>query len=64
MHAMAAFYYYLFCLYLFFCQAAISVKISNLLICFCSIDFSCPSLEKIILLKNCIFFNLVCFDLV
>ena len=28
------------------CQAAISVKISNLLICFCSFDLSCPILEK------------------
>ena len=29
-----------------FCQAAISVKICNLLICFCSFDLSCPILEK------------------
>ena len=29
-----------------FCQAAVSVKISNLLICFCSFDLSCPILEK------------------
>ena len=30
-----------------FCKAAVSVKISNLLICFCSFDLSCPILEKI-----------------
>ena len=28
------------------CQASISVKIGNLLNCFCSFDFSCPILEK------------------
>ena len=31
---------------LFFSQAAISIKISNLFICFCSFDLSCPTLEK------------------
>ena len=31
---------------LFFSQAAVSIKISNLLICFCSFDQSCPMLEK------------------
>ena len=30
----------------FFFQAAVSVKISNLLVCFCSFDLSCPTLEK------------------
>ena len=28
-----------------FCQAAVSIKISNLLIFFCNFDFSCPILE-------------------
>ena len=27
-------------------QAAIAIKISNLLICFCRFDLSCPILEK------------------
>ena len=27
-------------------EAAVSVEISNLLICFCSIDLSCPIFEK------------------
>ena len=31
---------------LIFSQAAISVKISNLLICFCSFDLSSPIIEK------------------
>ena len=34
-------------------------KISNLLICFCSFDLSCPILEKYILLKFCILYCLV-----
>ena len=29
-----------------FCQAAVSIKKSNLLICFCSFDSSCRILEK------------------
>ena len=29
-----------------FCQPSVSIKISNLLICFCSFDLSCPILEK------------------
>ena len=29
-----------------FSQASVSFKISNLLICFCSFDLSCPILEK------------------
>ena len=50
-----------------FCQVVVSVKISNLLICFCSFDLSnllicfcsfdlsCPILEKsIILFKKCV----------
>ena len=28
-----------------FCQAAVSVKISNLFVCFCSFDLSCSILE-------------------
>ena len=41
-----------------FCQATVSLKISNLLICFCSFDLSCPVLEK----DNCIeyFYNENC----
>ena len=42
-------------LYLF-CQSAISIKISNLLICFCSFDFYGPILEKDNLIK---FYNIV-----
>ena len=34
----------------YFCQAAVSAKISYLLICFCSFDFSCSILET----DNCI----------
>ena len=58
-----------------FCQAAVSFKISNLLICFCSFDFSCPILKKdnfiemlykclVLLIAIYLFFvaNLVCFD--
>ena len=29
-----------------FCKAAFSIKIGNLLICFCRFDLSCPILEK------------------
>ena len=29
-----------------FYQAAVAVKVKNLLICFCSFDLSCPILEK------------------
>ena len=36
----------------FFSQAAVAVKISNLLICFCSFDLSCPILEKEIFIKH------------
>ena len=35
---------------IFFNQAAVSNKISNLLICFCSFDLSCPILEKDIII--------------
>ena len=61
---------YYFCSLL--CQAALSIAITNLLVCFCSFDFSCPVLEKDNFVKHlCIvlsyyyyyFFNLVCFDL-
>ena len=41
-----------FFLLLHFCQVAISVKISNLLICFCSFDLSCPILEKDNFIEN------------
>ena len=34
------------------CQAAISIKTSNLLICFCNIDFSSPILEKDNFIEN------------
>ena len=52
-------------------QAAVAIKISNLIICFCSFDLSCPILEKenfiktlyIVSLNSVLFFNLVCFDL-
>ena len=52
-----------------FYQAAIVIKISNLLICFCSFDLSCPLLEFFfyltffccIVLLNSVHFNLVCF---
>ena len=43
-----------------FCQAAASVKISNLLIGFCSFDLTCPIyLKKIVLLKTIILYCLV-----
>ena len=32
--------------YIILSEAAISIKISNLLICFCSFDVFCPILEK------------------
>ena len=61
---------WLFILLIFY-QAAIAIKISNLLICFCSFVLSCPILEKyifiqkkniyLILLNSGCFFNLVCF---
>ena len=37
---------------LFGYQAAIAIKISNLLICFCSFDLSCSILEKHILIEH------------
>ena len=40
----------------YFCQATVSVKISNFLMCFCSFDFSCPIPEK----DNVINFFLYC----
>ena len=36
----------------YFSQAAISNKISNLLICFSSFDLSCPILEKYNFIEN------------
>ena len=62
------------CHFYHFYEAAIAVKISNLLICFCSFDLSCPILEKYSFIENVyivlscpikehsFFFNLVCFD--
>ena len=38
-----------------FYQAAIAVKITNLLICFCSFDLSCYILEKYIFIKNVLY---------
>ena len=38
--------------YCHFCQSAISVKINNLLICFCNFDLSCPLLEKCNFIKT------------
>ena len=57
-----------------FYHAVIAIKISNLFICFCSFDLSCPILEKDIFIVNsnivlsCLIkivfvFNLVSFDL-
>ena len=37
--------------YLFY-LAAVAIKISNLLICFCSFDLSCPILEKDIFIEK------------
>ena len=37
---------------LYFYQAAVAIKISNLLICFCRFDLSCPILEKDIFIEN------------
>ena len=36
-----------------FYQAAIAGKISNLLICFCSFELSCPTLESLYILLSC-----------
>ena len=64
-------YYIITFLYKFY-QATVSIKIINLLICFCSFDFFVLYLKKIFLSKkiilfchvllNSVFFNLVCFD--
>ena len=35
-----------------FYQAAVAVKRSNLLICFCRFDLSCPTLEKDSFIEN------------
>ena len=44
-------FFFVFSLYHFY-HAAIAIKISNLLICFCSFDFSCPILEKDSFVEN------------
>ena len=38
-----------------FHEAAIAIKISNLLICFCSFDLSCPIREKDIFIEKCVY---------
>ena len=38
--------------YNLYLKAAVSIKISNLLFCFCSFDFSCPILEKENVIEN------------
>ena len=43
-----------------FYQAAIAIKISILLICFCSFDLSCPILEKYIFIKKNVYIVLSC----
>ena len=43
-----------------FYQTAVEVKISNLLICFCSFELSCPILEKDNFIE-CIYIVLSCF---
>ena len=48
---------------LFFNQAAVSNKISNLINCFCSFDMSCPILENLYWFIKVFFVNLVCFNL-
>ena len=35
-----------------FYKAAVAIKISNLLICFCSFELTCPKLEKYIFIEN------------
>ena len=43
-------------------QAAVTVEISILLICFCSFDLFCPLLEKDSFIEIAFLLNLVCFD--
>ena len=43
-----------------FYQAVIAIKISNLLICFCSFDLSCPIIEKYIFIPKKLFIVLSC----
>ena len=45
-------YYYVIIFLCHFYQAAIAIKISNLYICLCNFDLSCPILEKDILIEN------------
>ena len=40
-------------------QAAISIKISNLLICICPFDLSCPILHKDNFIKKYILYRLI-----
>ena len=53
--------------YIILSEAAISIKISNLLICFCSFDVFCPILEKdnsyivLVLFNSILYYNLFCF---
>ena len=47
--------YYVIIFLRHFCQAAISVKISNLFICFCNFDLSCLILEKRLFYKNILY---------
>ena len=44
---------------IFLYQAAVVIKISNLVICFCSFDLSCPILEKDSFIEN-VYFVLSC----
>ena len=46
------FFIFYFFIFLFFSQAAVSVKISNLFICFCGFYLSCPILEKDNFIEN------------
>ena len=43
-----------FYIYLFY-QAAVAVKINNVLICFCRLDLSCPILEKDIFIEHFVY---------
>ena len=51
--------YYIITFLTHFCQAAGSIKIRNLLICFCILDFSCLILEKDNFIEN-LFLVAVC----
>ena len=47
-----------------FSQAAVSIKMSNVLICFCSFDLSCPIVKKVNFMKNLILYCLVLLKLI